>query len=187
MVKEKFLSGGVYVNNSNGFHMKFCNGSNNKDIFDFVMALYRDKRLEKYFYTDQFRPEMAEETMRDQLNQSTNWLCLVNGKPGGYIGLQPFSSFLAILHGSASPEFFGKGYAQKALAYVLDFAFNDLNYKKIEAMIPGNNILMERFLKRAEFKKEAELSNRLTVNGVFLPLKIYGMKYDAYRLLTKQQ
>ena len=66
---------------------------------------------------------------------------------------------------SFNKSFHKKGYATKALTAFLDFCFNTLNTKRVEALVVPQNEASIRLLERLGFTNEATLKNGAILHG----------------------
>ena len=74
-----------------------------------------------------------------------------------------------------SPEHHNKGYVTEAVRTLLDYAFNQLNFHSIEAVIDPENIASERVLQKNGFVKEAHFVENGFYNGKFMDTVIYSL------------
>ena len=80
-------------------------------------------------------------------------------------------------------DYHGKGYGGEALKAVVDFAFNDLKLRRLEASIfDGNNSsgkLLEKLgFKQEGFRKESKISKS---NGQLHDERLYGLLREEYK------
>jgi ribosomal-protein-alanine N-acetyltransferase len=80
------------------------------------------------------------------------------------------------------PEYQNKGYVSEAVATLLNYAFNTLNFHSIEAVIDPNNRASERVLQKNGFVKEAHLIENQFYNGKFIDTIIYSLLKSNYNL-----
>lgn len=74
-----------------------------------------------------------------------------------------------------SPDDQHKGIMDEALKMVVKFAFEDLKFHSLEALIDPENTASERLLLKNNFVKEAHFKERTFYNGVFLDDVIYSL------------
>jgi len=74
----------------------------------------------------------------------------------------------------------GKGLAREALAVVLDFYFNELNYRKACPYIYAYNNYSLKFHEKFGFAFEARLKDEHFTRGAFHDVLYYGMFKDAF-------
>jgi len=71
----------------------------------------------------------------------------------------------ATLGYSLDHRYQGLGLMREAVASVIEFGFNDLNLRRIEACYMPNNVRSERLLQSLHFVREGLLRSSLEVNG----------------------
>ena len=59
------------------------------------------------------------------------------------------------------PEYHNRGYVSEAVKTLLTFAFDELNFNSIQAIIDPENIASERVLQKNKFEKEGHLSENI--------------------------
>lgn len=69
----------------------------------------------------------------------------------------------------------GKGYIQEAGSALIDYAFNQLKLRRIEAEIDPQNVASGKALERLGFVQEGLLRERWEINGVISDSALYGM------------
>jgi len=69
----------------------------------------------------------------------------------------------------------GKGYMQETLKAVLTYAFEELNFHRIEADVDPRNAASVRTLERLGFQREGYLRERWQVNGEIQDAFFYGL------------
>jgi [ribosomal protein S5]-alanine N-acetyltransferase len=72
-------------------------------------------------------------------------------------------------------KFWGNGYINEALTALLDFAFEKMNLRRIEADVDPRNAGSIRTLERLEFKREGFLRERWFVGGEIQDALFYGL------------
>jgi ribosomal-protein-alanine N-acetyltransferase len=111
-------------------------------------------------------------------NEFINWAITVKGN-NKLIGmvcllrmqLQNYRSEIGyVLH----PAYHGRGIMNEAVQRVVDYAFNDLNFHSLEAVIDPENAASEKLLIKNHFVKEAHLKENEFYNGRFLDTVIYS-------------
>lgn len=73
------------------------------------------------------------------------------------------------------PEHKGKGYVTEAVKTLIDFAFNQLNFHSIEAVIDARHSASERILIKNGFTKEAHFKENFFYNNEFTDTVIYSL------------
>lgn len=71
--------------------------------------------------------------------------------------------------------YWGKGYMREALTAVIDYAFNTLNFHRIEADVDPRNAASVRALERLGFQREGYLRERWQVNGEIQDALFFGL------------
>ena len=89
--------------------------------------------------------------------------------------------FFAELGYSLNPKFWGHGYATEAAKAVVDFGFNSLRLKRIEAGTFETNIQSIRVCEKVGFTKEGVLKNSyLRYDGIVFNKVIFGLTDTDY-------
>ena len=73
------------------------------------------------------------------------------------------------------PEHHNKGYVTEAVKTLLDYAFNELKFHSIEAVIDPANIASEKVLLKNGFTKEAHFVENFKYNGKFIDSVVYTL------------
>lgn len=73
------------------------------------------------------------------------------------------------------PSRWGRGYAREALGAVLDYGFDALDLRRIEADIDPRNEASCRLAERIGFQREGYLRERWRVNGEIADTALYGL------------
>lgn len=111
--------------------------------------------------------------------RGANWLIReqASGAPAGSIGLWRIdrANDLAELGYTLMPDFWGRGYARRALGAVLDYGFGVLGLHRIEANINPDNEASRRLLERAGFRLEAQFRENFRFRDRHLDSHIYGL------------
>ncbi|MGF1567109.1 MAG: GNAT family N-acetyltransferase [Nodosilinea sp.] len=69
----------------------------------------------------------------------------------------------------------GRGFMAEALSALIDYAFTDLNLRRLEAEIDPRNTASAKTLARLGFLKEGHLRDRWIVNGEVSDSDLYGL------------
>lgn len=86
----------------------------------------------------------------------------------GNIGLYIFnSSDKCILGYQLNQHHYGKGYATEAVRLILDFAFKEKGFHRVEAGVMPRNIGSARVLEKAGFVREGLLRDYIKIKGVW--------------------
>ena len=112
-------------------------------------------------------------------NSDINWAVTEKGNNKcigimGFYRTQP-ENYRTELGYMISPEHHNKGYVTEAVRTLLDYAFNQLNFHSIEAVIDPENIASERVLQKNGFVKEAHFVENGFYNGKFMDTVIYSL------------
>lgn len=112
-------------------------------------------------------------------NLDINWAITERGndKCIGIIGFyrtQP-ENFRTELGYMIMPEYWGKGYITEAVKRLLHFAFENLNFHSIEAVIDSRHIASEKVLIKSGFRKEAHFVEDFFYNNEFCDTVKYGI------------
>lgn len=71
-------------------------------------------------------------------------------------------------------DYWGKGYATAVVKSMIDFAFSNMNIKRIQATVAIHNIASIRVLEKAGFTKEGLMSNYGVLGGESKDFYMYG-------------
>ena len=113
------------------------------------------------------------------VNKDINWAVTEknNDKCIGIMGFhrtQP-EHFRTELGYMILPDFSGKGYVTEGVNTILSFAFNQLHFHSIEAVIDSRHIASERVLIKNGFTKEAHFKENFYYNNEFTDTVIYSL------------
>lgn len=72
-------------------------------------------------------------------------------------------------------NYWGQGYIQEALRALINFAFDELNFHRLEADVDPRNVASVRTLEKLGFQKEGYLRERWHVNGEIQDALFYGL------------
>jgi [ribosomal protein S5]-alanine N-acetyltransferase len=75
----------------------------------------------------------------------------------------------------------GQGFMNEALQALLDYAFNQLNLRRLEADVDPRNVASIRTLERLGFQREGFLRERWYVNGEIQDAFFYGLLRREWR------
>ncbi|MAF44190.1 MAG: hypothetical protein CMI54_08550 [Parcubacteria group bacterium] len=156
------------------------------------MEPYRESEDFEYVW-DVFQKVMKNdysfsmEDFKKDLRSWAVWICRLGSSRCGYIGLQPTSNIVAAIHAYIDPGFKDKKcllmkHALNAFNKALDYAFNKLKLKKVEAIDSGYyGKFIKKYCLDAGFSVEGVLKNRIqTKNGDLLPITVYGLTSNEY-------
>ena len=74
-----------------------------------------------------------------------------------------------------SPDYHQQGIMDEALKTVIKYAFEELKFHSLEALIDPENMASEQLLLKNNFVKEAHFKEKTFYNGVFLDDVIYSL------------
>ncbi|MBK8053837.1 MAG: GNAT family N-acetyltransferase [Saprospiraceae bacterium] len=77
-------------------------------------------------------------------------------------------------------QYHGKGFISESLKAVLTYAFQELQFHSIQALIDPENVASENVLKKCGFSKEAHLREYEYYDGRFWDTVIYSILSSAY-------
>ncbi len=80
----------------------------------------------------------------------------------------------------------GNGYAQEALSLVLDFAFETLDLRRVEADIDPRNASSRKLAERLGFVREGLLRERWKIAGEVCDTAMYGLLTQDWRARNPQ-
>jgi ribosomal-protein-alanine N-acetyltransferase len=112
-------------------------------------------------------------------NDAINWV-ITEKNDNSLIGIIGFfrtqhENFRSELGYMILPQHNGKGYMTEAVATVLDFGFQTLNFHSVNAIIDPNNIASSRVLEKNGFRKEAHFKEDFFWNDKFIDSAHYGL------------
>jgi ribosomal-protein-alanine N-acetyltransferase len=119
-------------------------------------------------------------------NIDINWAVTEKKNPKcigiiGFFRTQP-EHFRTELGYMILPEYSGKGYVTEAVKTLLNFAFNELLFHSIEAVIDSRNNASERVLIKNGFTKEAHFKENFYYNNEFTDTVIYSLLKRDFKL-----
>ncbi len=112
-------------------------------------------------------------------NEGINWALTLKENDvligiAGFYRIQP-QNFRCEIGYMLSPDFHNQGYITETIRTLLDFAFNQLHFHSIEAVIDPANVASEKVLQKNGFKKEAHFVENFYWQGEFLDTVIYSL------------
>lgn len=72
-------------------------------------------------------------------------------------------------------EYWGKGLSDEALGLMINFGFNKLKLRRIQARILDANIPAQKLFRRMNFKLEGRLKQKTFINNKWYDDLIYGL------------
>jgi ribosomal-protein-alanine N-acetyltransferase len=150
-----------------------------------LFLLYSDKKVMKYLDKPPVRSTkevlhfIREIKELEQKNESVNWAITYKGDPE-LLGTICFwhikkKDYRAEIGYLLLPAHQHKGIMQEALAAVLNYGFNELKLRVVEANVNPDNRLSIKLLERNGFVKEAYLKGNYFFNNKFLDSVIYSL------------
>lgn len=100
----------------------------------------------------------------------------------GMIALYKFGpSEKCTLGYSLDKEHYGKGYVTEAVKIILDFAFKELRFHRVDAGVMPRNIGSTRVLEKVGFVKEGLARDYIKINGIWEDHYIFSiLENDSY-------
>lgn len=141
-----------------------------------VLRYYGQKPLTS---TDQVKQIIRNFSMNFNEKRGIKWGIELKGKEGiiGTIGFQEWSQEhkRADLSYALFPENWGNGYASEAVSKAVTYGFEELDLKRIGAVVFSENKASIKLLTKLGFQKEGVLRNYLYQNGVPFDTNIYSL------------
>jgi len=132
--------------------------------------------------------EMLKQYVIDMLaNENTYMFILVDAESKKDIGTAKIHNInkkhstcnLGLMIGEKS--FWGKGYGQAAYAAAINFAFNQLNIRKIWEAANSNNVGSLAMCKKAGFEIEGQLKEQVLSDGKYVDKILLGLFNKNYK------
>ena len=151
----------------------------------------------RQWYEDEILFPLSEKEIRDGFINDLNdfykddkKLFIIETLPGDYAGqLQIWHVNRragVIRHGIfMEEEFRGQGFAKEALAIVLDFYFNELNYRKSSPYVYSYNINSQKFHEKFGYKLEARVKEEHYSRNGYHDLLYYSLFKDEFNEIYK--
>jgi [ribosomal protein S5]-alanine N-acetyltransferase len=116
---------------------------------------------------------------RNDSNESLNWGFYLKENyrfigNGGFVNINK-NDFRGEIGYLLHQDFHGKGYAHEAMQAIINFAFIDLNFHSIEAIINPLNKNSVKLIKRLHFIREGFFKDYLYFDGKFHDETIYSL------------
>lgn len=147
--------------------------ANNKNISDKLADAF------PFPYTKEFGTNFIERVSTE--SPTKIFAITLNDKAIGSIGVFPATDIhrknADIAYWIAEP-FWGQGIAVKAIALIIDYAFQTFDISRIYAKPYGSNPNSHKVLEKAGFKLEATLENAVYKNQQYLNELIYSYTKD---------
>lgn len=121
--------------------------------------------------------EMMNQKIAD--NTDINW-AVCEKESGKFIGFMGFyrtqpENYRTEIGYMVSPEFDGKGYVTESVKTMLDFAFNQMGFHSVCAVIDPENVGSQKVLEKNGFRKEAHFIEDFLWNDKFIDSVHYGI------------
>ena len=71
--------------------------------------------------------------------------------------------------------YWGNGYMHEAMSALIDYAFNSLQLRRLEAMVDPRNVASDRLLTRLGFTREGRMRERWVKDGEIQDCYFYGL------------
>lgn len=155
-----------------------------KDVDDFF-AIYSNPEVMRYWSTPPLPDRLAASKLIDEIHEGfkrrelLKWgiaLRPANKLIGSVALFHPDFTHRRVELGYAQARaYWGQGYMQEALAALFAYAFEVLNFHRIEADVDPRNAASIRTLERLGFQREGYLRERWHVNGEIQDAFFYGL------------
>lgn len=144
--------------------------ANNKNVAD---------GLRDYFPHPYDRNDAREYIeMISNLELLSNFAIVVDDEFAGMIGFVPQTDvyrYTGELGYWIGEDYWGKGIVTKSLIMLINYAFDDLNYKKLIACVFGYNSGSMRVLEKAGFEREGVIKDQVFKHGKFYDEVRFGL------------
>jgi RimJ/RimL family protein N-acetyltransferase len=162
------------------------------DVDDFY-AVYSNPEVMRYWSTPPLADRAAASKLIDEIHEGferhelLKWgiaLRISDNLIGSVTLFHPnFTHRRAEIGYALGRAFWGVGYMQETLTAVLNYAFAELNFHRIEADVDPRNIASVRTLERLGFQREGYLRERWQVNGEIQDAFFYGLLRPEWETL----
>ncbi len=127
----------------------------NREDIPYRIKWLNDKEINRFFIDDVDKKTNTKEQEEWFNNYEKNkdkifFTILDNNNPIGMVGLTKNNLFIVI----GEKEYHGKGIGKKACKYIIDYAFNTLNFKKIKLEVNKYNLPAIHLYKSLGFKED---------------------------------
>lgn len=112
-----------------------------------------------------------------ETDEEVHFLVCRDGEPMGIVSLieQEGESNIAKAGIWLHPDFHGEGYGTEASELLIDYGFDQLNYKKIFSRAHSDNKASQRIWEKLGFQKEGELRDHVYTEGEHKNVVYYGL------------
>jgi len=154
-----------------------------------ILYIYGEKKLAEYEnikilineqealeFIDRFQTRFNEK-------KGIRWAISIKGEKQviGTIGFKGYIPLHKALVGyEIHPDFAGKGYATEALATALEYAFDSLDLKRVEAEVMPGNLASEKVLEKNGFKREGLLKRSMYWDGKYFDINLFALLQSDY-------
>lgn len=163
----------------------YLRGISLDDVNETYLAWMNDREVTKGLVSGLFPSsiQQLENYIKGQLQQPFSAMfAICTNKEDKHIGNIKIDSFnwisgtceLGILIGDRSE--WGKGYGKEACDLVINYAFEDLNLRKVTLVVFSNNPAAQRLYEKIGFQIEGSLKDHIFVEGSYYD-KIYMSKF----------
>jgi len=145
----------------------------------------------QWLYDEIKLPRTHEDLKADYTDMIKNWekddkcLLAIENKEGDFAGeitvwftKRPEMYFIYGVH--IEERYQKQGLAKEALKVLFDYYFNEIGYRKVEALVYGYNRASQIFHERLGFTLEGILRNRIYSRGQYHDTLVYGMLKDEF-------
>lgn len=134
-----------------------------------------------------------EDDINYRMDKDLIWTCWTkNGKASKKFGMIMLTNIAyglsADIHGIADKSYMKESrtsIVDRSFDSVLSYAFNELKVARVNATFYRKDTMLEAFLKRQGFKRNAILKKSCYINGEVADTFIYGLLEDDYLLREK--
>ena len=165
----------------------------------FLIEMRKNPDGVRQWYEDEVMFPLSEKDIRDSFINDLNdfykgdkklfILETIEGEYAGQLQVWEVNRRAGVFrHGLFLEEKYrGRGIAKEALAIVLDFYFNELNYRKCSPYVYSYNVRSQKFHENFGFKQEARIKDEHYTRGVYHDLLYYSLFKDEFNLLQKDK
>ena len=151
-----------------------------------ILSSREDERLKGLFSNYEDLSNLSElQLHQGKMAQSRIFRIEWDGNVIGEIGLKSIRWYnrKGEIHLALKKEFRGKGLGQAALGLIIDFAFNTLNFHRLEAEVTAYNKTSQFLFEKMGFRREGVLREAKYYQGKYHHILRYGLLRPEYALL----
>jgi RimJ/RimL family protein N-acetyltransferase len=144
--------------------------ANNKKISDYLFDRF------PYPYTLNDAGKFI--SSRPDTRPLTNFAIVVNNNVAGAIEIKPGADIYrktASLGYWLGESFWGRGIMTEVVKLIINHAFGEFDFVRLQATVNGNNLASMRVLEKAGFKREAILKNAITKNNEIFDEHLFAL------------